>query len=141
MKKLLIILVLLVVGGAYVAGYWPQRQKLVAAEQNSSQLTQQLAEAQTLVRICHIENQLLAVIEQTESQNYGEAQNQSGRLFDDIRAEAGRAANPTYKQLLDTLQGRRDAVTAGLARADSGTLMVLRQSLKDLRQLLLSAPA
>jgi hypothetical protein len=139
MKKLLIILVLLVVGGAYIAGYWPQHLRVVAAQENSSQLTQQLAGAQSLVRICHIENELLTVIEQTESQNYGEAQNLSGRLFDDLRTEADQVANPSYKQSLEAILGRRDAVTSGLARADAGTLVVLRQSLKELRQLMLSA--
>jgi type II secretory pathway pseudopilin PulG len=135
MKKVVFIVGVLLLAGAYVGGYWPQRQKLQEAEKNSAQASQQLASAQTVVHITRLENDLVSLVDQTQNQNYGEAQRLSSRFFDDLRAELDRSPNAPYRQILETVFARRDAVTSGLTRADAATIGAVRQSLNEIRQL------
>jgi len=135
MKKVGLVVVVLLLAGAYVGGYWPQRQKLQEAEKNRAQASQQLASAQTVVHITRLENDLVALVDQTQNQNYGEAQKLSSRFFNDLRAELDRSPNASYRQTLETIFAHRDAVTSGLTRADAATIGPLRQSLNEIRQL------
>jgi hypothetical protein len=135
MKKALTIVVILLLGGAYLGGYWPQQQKVQEAERRSDQATQQLAAAQTVVRITRLENDIVALVDQTQNQNYGEAQKLSTRFFDDVRSELDRSPSAPYRQTLETIFARRDAVTSGLTRADAVTIGPLRQSMNEVRQL------
>jgi predicted transcriptional regulator len=136
MKKFLLVATLILLGAAYVAGYWPEHEKLIAAQESAAQVQQQLATAQAVARICKLENDLLALIGQTENQNYGEARNLSKAFFDNLRQEVDRDQNATYKQDLENILSGRDAVTAGLARADASTAATLRQYLAQMQQLL-----
>ena len=135
MKKVGLIAGILLLAGAYVLGYWPQRQKLQDAEKNSAQAAHQLVSAQNVVHIARLENDLVALVDQTQNQNYGEAQKLSSRFFDGLRAELDRSPNAPYRSILETMFARRDAVTSGLTRADAATIGPLRQSLNELRQL------
>lgn len=135
MKKLALILGLVLLIAAYVGGYWPQRQKLQEAEKNNAQASQQLAAAQTVVHVTRLENDLVSLVDQTQNQNYGEAQKLSSRFFDDLRAELDRSPNASYRQTLETIFARRDTVISGLTRADAATIGPLRQSLNEIRQL------
>jgi hypothetical protein len=136
MKKFLLTTTVILLGVAYVAGYWPEHQKLLAAEQSAAQAQQQLASAQAVARICKLENDLLALIGQTENQNYGEARNLSKTFFDNLRQEADRDQNASYRQDLENILSGRDAVTAGLARTDASTAATLREYLVQMQQLL-----
>lgn len=136
MKKFLRILVLILLLAAFVAGYWPQHKQLLAAEQTASQAQQQLGAVQAVARVCHLENDLLSLIGQTENQNYGEARNLSNAFFDDVRKEADRPQNAAFKSDLESILTQRDAVTAGLARTDAATVNTLRQILGQIQQLL-----
>ncbi|HEX4486622.1 MAG TPA: hypothetical protein VH088_10170 [Terriglobales bacterium] len=135
MKKIVVVLGILLLGGAYLGGYWPQRQKIQEAEKNSAQAAQQLTSAQAVVHVTRLENDLVALVDQTQNQNYGEAQKLSSKFFDDLKAEIDRSGNAPYRQILDTILARRDAVTSGLTRADATTIGPLRQSLGEVRQL------
>jgi type II secretory pathway pseudopilin PulG len=135
MKKLAVILGILLLGGVYLGGYWPQRQKIQEAEKSSAQAAQQLTSAQAVVHVTRLENDLVALVDQTQNQNYGEAQKLSSKFFDDLKAEIDRSANAPYRQALETILARRDAVTSGLTRADAATIGPLRQSLNEVRQL------
>jgi len=136
MKKFLVIAILVLLGAAYLAGYWPQHKQLRAAEQSSAQAQEQLASVQAVARVCRLENDLLALIGQTENQNYGEARNLSNVFFDDVRKEADRPQNAAFKSDLEAILAQRDAITAGLARTDSATTTTLRQVLVQMQQLM-----
>jgi hypothetical protein len=136
MKKFLVIAILVLLGAAYLAGYWPQHKQLRAAEQSSAQAQEQLASVQAVARVCRLENDLLALIGQTENQNYGEARNLSNVFFDDVRKEADRPQNAAFKSDLEAVLAQRDAITAGLARTDSATTTTLRQVLVQMQQLM-----
>jgi hypothetical protein len=136
MNKVLVVVMLLLLGAAYVGGYWPQHRQLRAAQQSEAQAQQQLAGVQAVARICRLENDLLALIGQTENQNYGNARGLSQAFFDNLRREADQDQNASYKADLENILGQRDAITAGLARADAATATTLRQILVQMQQLM-----
>lgn len=136
MKKVLVIAVLILLAAAFIGGYWPQHQQLRAAQQSAAQAQQQLASVQAVARICRLENDLLALLGQTENQNYGDARGLSNAFFDNLRREADRDQNASYKADLENILGQRDTVTAGLARADASTAASLRQILAQMQQLM-----
>jgi hypothetical protein len=137
LRRIVLLLVVILIGVAYLLGYWPEHKQSVAVQMENVQLKNQLSSAQALGRIARLQNELLLLIEQTESQNYGEAQKLSNSYFDDVRKEIDRDKGAAYVPKLETILGRRDAITAGLARADATTASQLRQSLTEMRELIL----
>lgn len=137
MRKILMLAVIVVVIWAYLLGYWPQHKQVGAIEQENALLKNELSSAETVNRIARLENQLLVLIEQTEAQNYGEAQKLSNTFFDDMRKEIDRNKNAAYVPKLEAILARRDAVTASLARGDASALASLKQSLTEMRELVL----
>lgn len=137
MKKILsfALAFFIVLVGGYIWGYWSEHQQLVQVQSAIPQKDQQITKAGNVARVAHLENELLALLDQAAAQNYGEAQKLSGRFFDEVRVEADRPTSAPYRQTLEDILARRDAVTAGLARADSTTVDPLRQSLDQLRAL------
>ena len=138
MKKIGLLVVLILIIAAYVIGYWPEHKELAATQQLNDAVKKQLSAAESVGRLAHLENELLALIEQTESQNYGEAQKQSAIFFDNIRKEIDLDKTAPYVPKLEAILARRDAVTAGLAKAEAPTVTMLKQSLTEMRDLLLA---
>jgi type II secretory pathway pseudopilin PulG len=134
MKKIVFLVVIVLMAAAYLAGYWPQHRRLVSLETSVRQANQQFAQAQSVVRLCSLQNRVLDLIAQTESGNYGDAQKASTAFFDQVRAEAMRNDKAGYTPALEAILGTRDMVTAGLARKDPATLDVLRQTVTRLHQ-------
>jgi Na+-transporting NADH:ubiquinone oxidoreductase subunit NqrC len=135
MKKALFVIVLLLIAGAYLAGYWPQRAHVQQAQQSASQSAQQLASAHELAQVMRIENDLLVLERATREQNYGQAQQLSGKFFDDLRQDIDKYPNASYTPTMQSILAQRDAITAGLTRADASTLATLDKDLDDIRQI------
>jgi sensor domain CHASE-containing protein len=131
-----LLLLLIVIGIAYIAGYWPQHKLRQASEQEAQQLRQQLDRSQALMRIAWLENQLLVVIEETGAQNYGTARELSKQFFDGVREQQNRSNDPAAQALLQEVLETRDLVTSGLAQADSSVVDSLKQSLGKFRAFL-----
>jgi hypothetical protein len=96
MRKILLLVIVVLVIWAFLLGYWPQHKQALAIEQENTQLKNQLAGAEALGRVARLENQLLVLIEQTEGQNYGEAQKLSNSFFDDVHKEIDRNKGAAY---------------------------------------------
>ena len=137
MRKMMLLAVIVAVIWAYLLGYWPQHKQVAAIEQENVQLKNQLGSAETVGRSARLENQLLVLIEQTEAQNYGEAQKLSNSFFDEMRKEIDRNKNAAYVPKLEAILARRDAVTASLARGEAASAAPLKQSLTEMRELVL----
>ncbi len=138
MRKIGLLVVLILIIAAYVIGYWPEHKQLAATQELNDAIKKQLASAEAVGRLARLENELLVLIEQTESQNYGEAQKESATFFDDVRKEIDANKSAPYAPKLEAILARRDAVTAGLAKAEAPTVTVLKQSLTEMRDLLLA---
>ncbi len=131
-KLTLVVVVLLVV--AYIVGYWPEHQRLVAADGELQLVRGQLNEAEAHVRICKLQNRLLHLIEKTAARDYGEAQELSTKFFDQVRLEMPRNTQPQLQSALGSVLRMRDSVTVGLTKGDPATLDLLQQMMRQFRQ-------
>lgn len=144
MKKILTLLVVLAVAvlAAYVAGYWPQRERLAALQAEKAQLQQRADAAEARVRAGVLLGELLTLKEVVQEMNYGQARSLSSPFFDHLRAEAARTSDPGIKQALEAIQSSRDPVTVALTQGDAAALGHLREAERRLRTALgYAAPA
>lgn len=135
MKKVILIIVLILLAAVFVAGYWPQHQQVMQLQQDNAHLQQQLALAQSAARMSQLENEALDLVDQTKAQNYGDAQKLAGKFFNNLQAEVMRDAHASYTPTLQSILSNRDAVVAGLARADASTVGTLQQNMDQIRQI------
>jgi hypothetical protein len=142
-SRLVAVLVVLLVAGAFVTGYWPQREARLRAEQEAVELRRQLdesrsqlARAEANARLARLFGRLLALKDAVVSGNYGEAQTLSTPFFDGVRDEAARASDAAARASLDAILMRRDTLTAGIARGEGSTREVLVPIERELRRAL-----
>ena len=128
MKKYFAGLLIVLAGLAYLAGYWPEHQRLRALDGQVTSLQVQLAEAQARVRLGDLLGQLLAAKDAVSAQNYGQAQALSSQFFDAVRAEATRTATGPFRDVLEKVGRLRDTLTASLTRGDPQALTLLRDA-------------
>jgi len=128
MNRYGLLIVVLLVGAAYVGGYWPEHQQRVTVERDAQALKGQLAEAQARVRMGGLLGQLLALMDAAAARNYGQAQDLSSRFFEDLRAESARVPDARTRAVLEGILRARDSVTASLTRSDPAVLDQLRQA-------------
>jgi hypothetical protein len=125
MKRVAAIVAIVLIGGAYLAGYVPERRLRMAAERESATLRDRVAAAEARVRMGQLLGQALAVREVVQRQNYGQAQELSSSFFDSVRTEAAATSVDEFRTVLNDVLSRRDAVTASLAKADPAILEIL----------------
>jgi hypothetical protein len=142
-KRLLAVLVLLLVAGAYVGGYWPQRRQAELAREEAEGLRSQLSEARRQLeasearqRVGRVFGQFLALQDAVAAGNFGDARPLSSTFFDQAGEEAAKTTDATVRTALDAVMMRRDAVTAGLARGDAPVREILALVGRDLRRAL-----
>jgi len=140
-RKLLVVLVVLLVAGAFVAGYWPQREARLRAEQEAGEARRQLAEVRAELARAEAQNRrgllfgrLLALQDAVANGNFGEAQALSTPFFDGVRDEAARASDGAVRASLDAILMRRDTVTAGLARGEGSVRETLLPIEREVRR-------
>jgi type II secretory pathway pseudopilin PulG len=143
MKRLLAVLVVLLAAGAFVAGYWPQRQARLRAEKEAAETRRQLADVRAELARAETQNRrgllfgrLLALQDAVANGNFGEAQTLSTPFFDGVRDEAVRASDGAARTSLDAILMRRDTVTAGIARGEGSVRETLLPIERELRRAL-----
>jgi hypothetical protein len=135
MRVLLLVGVALI-GGAYLAGFWPERQRLIAARAEIQALEQRIADAAARVRLAAVLGGLLAVADAVDAPNYGDAAARASAYFDRVAAEAQAATDPAVRAVLEAARQTRDTVTAALARAEPTAREALRQQQVAIRRAL-----
>ena len=136
MKRALFIVVVVLIGVAFLAGFWPQHRRLVEAEERVQMLQQRLTEAEGRIHLGEVLGRLLRLSDAVAARNYGEAATLSSAYFNLVREEATRAERPEAKQALDQILQTRDQVTTGLARTDPSVSSTLEQQELALRKAL-----
>jgi hypothetical protein len=136
MKRFLLVLVVVLVGGAWLLGYWPQRGRVAALESELAGLRQRTATAEARARTGVLLAEVRNLEEAVMRQNFGDAQQISLAFFDHVRVDAGTTADPAMKQALEEVARHREPVTAALARADASVLATLRETEAVLRRAL-----
>lgn len=134
--RVLLVLGVVLIGGAYLAGFWPERQRLAAARAEAQALQQRVAESEARVRLAEVLGTLLAVSDSVDAQNYGDAAARASAYFDRVTAEAQAATDPATRAVLEGARQTRDTVTAALARAEPTVRETLRQQQLAIRRAL-----
>ena len=88
LRRALLGIVVLLVAGAYVAGYWPEHRRLVAAREQVAALETRINHAEAQNRLAAILGQLLQLVDAVESRNFGEAAQQATTYFDSAATES-----------------------------------------------------
>lgn len=135
-KRVIAGVVVVVIGLAYVGGYWPEHRRRVAIEADAAGLRQRLADSEARVRMGRLLGEILNIREAVVWLNYGNAQQLSTSFFDGVRAEGSITPVAAFKTALEAVLQARDQVTAALARGDQAALEPLRRSELQLRDVL-----
>jgi hypothetical protein len=130
------VLVVVLLAAAYVAGFWPQRERVSALQAESASLQQRLDAAEAKVRSGVLLGELLTFKEVVQEMNYGQARGLSSPFFEHVAAEAARTTDASLKQALAAILAQRDAVTVALTQGDAAALGRLREAEARLRQAL-----
>jgi hypothetical protein len=141
MKTFLFLLVVALVGGAYVAGYLPEHRRLVESQLELGAAEAQFAEAEARLRLYVLRSRLDRVIESVRARNYGDAAKFSTEFFDDMRAAASQTQDARIVSELEAVLAIRDSVTMRLAVGDPAILDTLNGAMNRLRQLSDPLPA
>ncbi len=135
-RTVLVLVGAVLIAAAFAAGRLPERQQRTAAEAGRAALQDQLTAAEAKLRAAALLGQVIAAREVATRQNYGQALTLSSAFFDAVRGEAAATPDPTLREALHDVLGRRDAVTAGLARNEATAVEVLHDLERRLRQAL-----
>jgi hypothetical protein len=108
-----VLIFLAAVLAAFALGYFPQYFQRRSLES-------QLAACRGEVELAGIRTLAGWVFLETSRKNFGLAAGHAGRLFNRVREISGRAESSSRRALFEEVLSRRDAVTAGLAKADPG---------------------
>jgi hypothetical protein len=136
MKRVVAVAVIVLVGLAYIGGYWPEHRRAVDAQAALDALRPQLAEAQARVRLAEVLGQQLRLGDAIAVRNFGEASTLSSAFFDRVQQEMAQATVPDVRDALAQVQQTRDQVTTAIARTDPTVADVLRQQQMTLRRAL-----
>ena len=135
-RLITLVVALGVLVATYLSGYWPERARRVEVAARADALQTTLALTEARVRVGALLGGVLTVRELVARQDYGQAMERSGTLFDAIRQEAMATPDPGLRTGLNDALGQRDRVTAGLAKGDPATTATLHAIELDLRRAL-----
>jgi hypothetical protein len=133
MKRAIPLGILVVIGLAYIAGYWPQHRRLTDAQAQLRETQNRLAVAEDQIRLGGLLGELLRLSDSLAANNFGDAASLSSSLFDSVRLEASRIGKPDVTSTLQTILATRDQVTTAIARADASVSTILEQQERALR--------
>lgn len=131
-----VVVVVVLLAAAYVAGFWPQRERIGTLQAENAALQQRVEAAEARVRAGTLLGELLAFKEVVQDMNYGQARGMSSPFFEHAAAEAARTNDAGIKQALAAILALRDRVTVALTQGDAAALGLLRESETRLRQAL-----
>ena len=137
-RKTLVIVavVVLAVLASFVVGYWPQHQRRASLQTDNDALRERIVMLENRARLSVIHTKALDAIDAVVAMNYGQAQQLSSSLFDEIRAELSRTTEPEYREALQEGLNRRDTITSALATGDASALEPLRELERRIRRVL-----
>lgn len=121
-KRIATVAAVVLIGGAFLAGYLPERRLRTAAEREAVTLRERLASAEARVRMGQLLGETLALREVVMRQNYGQAQDLSSSFFNSIRVEATATPLNEFRDVLNDVLSRRDSITSSLTKAEPGVV-------------------
>lgn len=116
MRNFIGVLVLLAI--AFGGGFWWEHQRTASVQEKLDAASAQLAQASSSLSLYRLQDQLLTLVGDTASKNYGDAASVSTSFFDNVNDELSRAGQSAVKSALQSILAQRDQVTAQLAKGD-----------------------
>jgi hypothetical protein len=117
----------LLLAAIYVAGWLPERNRRIETEGRTAALQVERDDAEERLRVARLLGDILMLEEVVANRNYGQAEQLASRFFDAVRAEGSSVSDAGIRAALNEVQGRRDEVTAALARTDPAVATILKQ--------------
>ncbi|MEO8361932.1 MAG: hypothetical protein ABI672_18005 [Vicinamibacteria bacterium] len=133
MKLRVGLLVLVLLGSAYLAGYWPERQALTASEKTLELTRASLDRAEARNRLYGLQSKLIDLLAAVEARNFGDAQARASVFFDAVRAEANQPDQSQGKAALERIGSGRDTLTVALTQNDPSALSLVQGAMTQLR--------
>jgi hypothetical protein len=123
LRRALFGIVILLIAGAYIAGYWPEHRRLAEAREQIAALETRVSAADAQNRLAGILGHLLQLEDAVERRNFGDAAQQASTYFDRMATEVLSVSDPDLKASLDQVLRSRDRVVAGLAVTDATSVL------------------
>ena len=117
MKIKIIVGAMLLIVGALI-GFVPQHSKLTSAQHEVDDLRQQLDVSKRAEAMNSFRNRAALLYIETTRNNFTVALDMASKYFTDLRAFTDQTTDSTLKQELGNVLISRDAIIAGLAKAD-----------------------
>jgi hypothetical protein len=136
MRRLLAGGLVLIVVGAFLAGFWPQYRRASDARSELEALQNRLALVEGRDRLASLLGRLLQLSDAIGARNFGEAAGVSSMFFEEVRVEASRANQPDVAQTLEAIHQTRDQVTTAIAQTDPSVAVLLKDHERTLRRAL-----
>jgi len=111
---------------AFLLGFIPQYLKGRALDSQLSAVRQQLILEREHAQMGELGLLCGHVYLESSLSNYGMAGQYSSKFFDEVQAMMSQGPNVTRQSFLQNALAQRDAITAGLAKADPATLPVVQ---------------
>lgn len=117
----------LVLAAVFLAGFLPQYIKSRGLDSEAQALKSKL-------ELAELRSSAGRLLLQVTQNNFGIASQEASRFFGEVRRIASETSDPSLKQTLEDIASRRDAVTAGLAKADPA----VRQQVQEIADIALN---
>jgi hypothetical protein len=100
---------------------------------NAKRLNTQVENLNHRVELAELSLSAARMFLEVARNNFGIASQEASKFFGEVRRIADQTSNTKLKEVLESIASRRDAVTAGLAKADPA----VRQQVQDLTEIAL----
>ena len=133
MKKSHVGLALVVIGAAFLLGYWPANRARVAAERALETTQASLERAEARNRLYGLQSKVVDLLATVEARNFGDAQGKASAFFDAVRTEAARPDQSQARAALENILAERDATIRAMTQSDPATSVLLHGAMARLR--------
>ncbi|MGE0705923.1 MAG: hypothetical protein AB7F99_03970 [Vicinamibacterales bacterium] len=127
---------IVLIASAYMAGFWPERQRAREARDEVTLLQGRIAELEARGRLAEILGLLLRLSDSVVARNYGDASDQATAYFDRVSGEISASTQADVQTVLQSIHQSRDRVVAALARTEPMIIETLREQEHALRRAL-----
>lgn len=134
MRNRIIVGAVLVIAGVFI-GFAPTYSKLIAAHHEIDSLSQQLGVSKRAEAMNGFRNRAALLYTEATRSNFTVALDMASKYFTDLRAYTDQTTDSTLKQELGNVLTSRDAVIAGLAKADPAISVQIQELFLKLQKI------
>jgi len=120
---------------AFLAGYWPERQRYLRARADLRDADREIADARSRLRIGHLQTLLLRILEQTGQKKQKRSDALLIQFVVEARAYVSRPDMAKYKTQLEAILEKSDPLRAALENDDPAARDLLHGLMRDLAKI------